>query len=129
MIGRPVGGASARAWYRHAGSTIAMVLGAIYTLGSLPSLAGGLTVGLAVGPAMVLAALACRSAKKRGLGEVEDSPLRQIVEALLMVPIVASVVLQHDLGHEIATDPIPTLVIPLWCVLAYAIAALRAWRG
>jgi hypothetical protein len=120
-IGRSVGRAAPRrAWYRHAGSTLAMALGAIYFAANfVPPRAGLVTV---------LGALAYRSAKKRRLGETEDSFGRQIVEAVLIVPALASVVFQRDLKQAIATDPIATLVIPLWCVLAYAIAALRAWR-
>lgn len=101
-----------------------MALGAIYIAGSLVPPSPSLMMGLE----MMLGALAYRSAKKRQLGEVEDSGLRQITEVVLLVPVVASVVLQRDLRHEIATDPISVLVIPLWCVLAYAIAAFRAWR-
>lgn len=123
-IGRSIGVASARAWYRHAGSTLAMALGAIYIAGSLVPPSPSLMMGLE----MMLGALAYRSAKKRQLGEVEDNSLRQISEVLLLVPVVASVVLQRDLRHEIATDPVSVLVIPVWCVLAYAVAAFRAWR-
>lgn len=100
-----------------------MVLGAIYFLLSLMPPGPGVTAG----PAIVLAALAYRSAKKRQLGEVADGILRQIAEALLMVPIVATVAFQRDLGQALATAPIPTLILPAWCVLAYAVAALRAW--
>lgn len=123
-IGRSIGGAARRPWYRHAGTTLAMGLGAVYFLMNLVPPGPG----LAAGPGIVLAALACRSAKKRRLGEVRDSIVRQVGEALLMVPIVASVAFQRDLRQALGAHPIPTLVLPLWCVAAYMMAALRAWR-
>jgi hypothetical protein len=122
-IGRSIGGADRRPWYRHAGSTLAMALGAIYFLLNLVPPGPGMTEG----PAIVLAALACRSAKKRQLGEAADGMLRQFGEALLLVPTIAGVAFQRDLGKALATAPIPTLVLPGWCLLAYAVAALRAW--
>ena len=121
-IGRSIGG-SDRRWYRHAGSTLAMALGAIYFLLNLVPPGPGMTEG----PAIVLAALAYRSAKKRQLGEAADSTLRQLGEALLMVPTIAGVAFQRDLGRALATAPIPTLVLPVWCVLAYTVATVRAW--
>ena len=122
-IGRSIGGSDRRPWYRHAGSTLAMALGAIYFLLNLVPPGPGMTEG----PAIVLAALAYRSAKKRQLGEAADGMLRQIAEVLLLVPTIAGVAFQRDLGRALATAPIPTLVLPAWCVLAYAVAALRAW--
>ena len=106
---------------------MAIVLGALYFAGSikLPSLPND---GLMAGPVMVLGAFAYRSAKRRALGEASQSMVRQIGEAMLILLIVASVVFRNDLRTAIAVQPVPTLLIPVWCVVAYAIAAVRAWK-
>jgi hypothetical protein len=117
-----------RPWYRHMGSTIAIVLGLVYFVGSFspsnPSKDGSIA-----GPVMVLGALAYRSAKRRALGEVPASVARQVIETIVILLIVASVVFRNDLRTAIAINPAPTLFIPGWCVVAYAIAAVRAWKA
>ena len=116
-----------RPWYRHLGSTIAIVLGVLYFAGSI-KLSSLPNDGLMAGPIMVLGAFAYRSAKRRALGEATASMGRQIVETVLILLIVASVVFRNDLRTAIVIHPVPTLLIPVWCVVAYAIAAVRAWR-
>jgi hypothetical protein len=103
------------------------VLGVLYFASSikLPSVPND---GFIAGPVMVLGAFAYRSAKKRALGEASQSMGRQIVEAVLILLIVASVAFRNDLRTAIVVQPAPTLLIPVWCVVAYAIAAVRAWR-
>jgi hypothetical protein len=109
------------------GSTIAIGLGLLYFVGSFnPSSISD--DGLIAGPVMVLGALAYRSAKRRALGEATASIAWQIIEAVLIFLIVASVVFRNDLRTAIVIHPAPTLLIPVWCVVAYAIAAVRAWR-
>ena len=116
-----------RPWYRHLGSTIAIVLGLVYFAGSL-SPSNPSKDGLIAGPVMVLGALAYRSAKKRALGEATASTARQIIETILILLIVTSVVFRNDLRTAIVMNPGPTLFIPVWCIVAYLIAAVRAWR-
>jgi hypothetical protein len=82
--------------------------------------------GLVGGPVMVVGALAYRSAKKRRLGEVRSTRMRHGMEALAVLLIAASVVLQNDLKHALKTDPISNLLVPAWCIVAYLIAAWRA---
>jgi hypothetical protein len=77
---------------------------------------------------MVLGALAYSSAKRRALGEATASVARQIIETFLILLIVASVVFHNDLRTVIVINPAPTLLVLVWCVVAYAIAAVRAWR-
>jgi hypothetical protein len=116
-----------RPWYRHLGSTIAIVLGLAYFAGSInPSVLPN--EGLIAGPVMVLGALSYRSAKRRALGEATASVTRQTMEAVLVLLIVASVVFRNDLGTAIVISPAPTLLVPVWCVVAYLIAAVRARR-
>jgi hypothetical protein len=116
-----------RPWYRHMGSTIAIVLGLVYFAGSF-SPSNPSNDGAIAGPVMVLGALAYRSAKGRALGEVPASLATHVIEIILILLIVASVVFRNDLRTAIVINPAPTLFIPVWCVAAYAIAAVRAWR-
>ena len=62
------------------------------------------------------------------MGEATASVARQIIETILILRIVASVVFRNDLRTAIVINPAPTLFLPVWCVVAYAIAAVRAWR-
>lgn len=116
-----------RPWYRHMGSTIGIVLGLVYFADSFSPSNPSNDSSIA-GPVMVLGALAYRSAKRRALGEAAASVARQIIETILILRIVASVVFRNDLGTAIVINPAPTLFLPVWCVVAYAIAAVRAWR-
>jgi hypothetical protein len=109
------------------GSTIAIVLGLVYFASSF-SPSNPSNDGSIAGPVMVLGTLAYRSAKRRALGEVPASVARQVIETIVILLIMASVVFRNDLRTAIAINPTPTLFIPGWCVVAYAIAAVRAWR-
>lgn len=108
----------------HLGSTIALILGFITFAGALGPT--GDHAGLVSGPVIILGALAYRSARKRKLGEVRSSVLRQVVEVGAIVIIVAAVVLQNNIKERIETDPVPNLIIPLWAVVAYFIMSVRA---
>ena len=55
--------------------------------------------------------------------------LNRPLESILISLVVCSVAFQDDLKMRIATDPVPNFVIPVWCIVAYVIAAARAWRG
>ena len=106
---------------KHICSTLALILGVL----SLAAGAAKPSSLLIAGPIIILGALAYRSAKKRMLGEVTDSVLRKGLEALAIVVIVASVLLQNDLKNQVIMDPVPNLIIPLWAIVAYTIIALK----
>ena len=115
---------------RFLGSTLTLVLGAMYFLGTVGQIAEGVnsagpvvgpvnSAGPVVGPMMFLGALAYRSRKRRRLGLRRTSVLRWSLEMLTLCSIVAAWLLQQDLKWLIATDPVPNLLIPLWIIAAY----------
>jgi hypothetical protein len=106
---------------KHLGSTVALILGALTLVAGLTQ-PGSLLVA---GPIIIVGALAYRSAKKRHLGEVKNSLVRKGLEGTAIVSIVAAVLLQNDFRRQIATDPVPNLVIPLWAIIAYSIIAFK----
>lgn len=110
---------------RHLGSTIALILGVLSFVGGLASPA---TMTVA-GPVMILGALACRSAKKRKLGEVKQSFLRKSLEATAFVAIVAIVSLQNNIATLVASDPVPNLIIPCWAVMAYLVIVSKKQKS
>ncbi len=86
---------------------------------------GGMVIA---GPVMILGALAYRSVKKRKLGEVKSTFVRQVLEFTLLLLICLIILAQNNLKNLIATDPVPNLIIPLWAILAYLIMALMPKR-
>ena len=93
---------------RFLGSTLTLVLGAMYFLGGVAQIAEGVNstgpvvgpvnnAGPVVGPMMFLGALAYRSRKRRRLGLRRTSVLRWSLEMLTL----------------------PNLLIPLWIIAAY----------
>jgi hypothetical protein len=72
---------------------------------------------------MTLGALAYWSAKKRKLGEVKSTPVRQCLEVALLVLICLAILLQNDLIYRIESDPVPNVILPLWAIAAYLIIA------
>jgi hypothetical protein len=112
---------------KHIGSTIALVLGILYFASALTN--SGNSGGLVAGPVLILGALAYRSAKKRKLGEANNSTLRKWVEVLAMIVIAAAILLQNNLKYLIATDPISNLIIPLWAIIANIVIASMAMQS
>ena len=55
------------------------------------------------------------------LGEVTTTLLRKGLEASALVIIAAAVLLQNDLKNLIVTDPVSTVIIPLWAIVAYIV--------
>ena len=93
---------------RFLGSTLTLVLGAMYFLGTVGQIAQGVnstglvvgpvnSTGLVVGTMMFLGALAYRSRKRRRLGLRRASVLRWSLEMLTLCSIVAVWLLQQDL--------------------------------
>ena len=108
---------------KHLGSTVALVIGITGFLGALARPSGWLVAG----PIIILGALAYRSCKKRKLGEVENSLLRKALETTAIIAIILATILPTNLKDLIATDPVPTLVIPLYAIVAYAFVALKKY--
>ncbi len=85
---------------------------------------GGGTSGLTSGPIVILATLACVSARTRKGGG--SAYFRVAFEVIALLGIGALTFLRRDLKVAIATDPFPSLVIPLLCFGAYVTANLIA---
>lgn len=75
---------------------------------------------------MLLSALACRSANKRRLMEVQSNKKRTMYEFLLIFVMFLLVILQNGISDLIATDPVPNFVIPVICFIFYALAFYKA---
>lgn len=113
---------------KHLGSTIAIILGVLNFAAcahqkSLNNPRFG-SYGI-MGFMIIVGALAYRSAKKRHLGTVENSLMRKTCEAFSIAVVVAAILFQNDLKTVIVNEPVMTLLIPLWIIIAYAIAVLR----
>ena len=107
---------------KHLCTNLAIVLAVL-------SWASGIQTGsgnMLAGEVMLLSALACRSANKRKLMEVESTNKRMIYETVLIVAMVLLVILQNGLKDRIATDPVPNFVIPVICFMFYALAFYKA---
>lgn len=109
---------------RHLGSTFAIVLGVlmIATIATQPQ--GSLHIAGAV---TVLGALAYRSCKRRKLGEVRSTVLRQGLEILALVIAVLLVALRPDLKTSLTVDPVPNILPIVWILAAYAVASFRRY--
>jgi hypothetical protein len=111
---------------KHLGSTIAIVLGVIMIAAiaaqpqSLLPIAGAVTV---------LGALAYRSCKRRGLGEVPSTALRKGLEILALVAAVLIIVLQSGLKERLILDPVPNILPIVWVLVAYAVATFRRYQA
>ncbi len=102
---------------RHTGSTIAIICGASYFVSGFTQPGPGLTVG----PVIILGALAYRSAKKRKLGEKENTGIRIGLELLAITVAACRILFLNDLPRLIEDDPAPHLLIPIWVLIAYII--------
>ena len=79
---------------------------------------------LTAGAVLILGALAYRSAKQRRLGDVASTPLRRVGEGIAILLLLLSVLLQKDLKNQIATEPLVTVLVPVWALVAYLLVAL-----
>ncbi len=111
---------------KHLGSTIALAIGVLSVVSSVTKLS---STFLIAGIVIILGALAYRSAKKRKLGEISGSSLRKALEVCAIVIIIAAVLLQKNLTYNMATDPVPNLMIPLWAIIAYMVIALKKQKA
>ncbi len=112
---------------KHIGSTISLILGVLSFASGVNYISGvnSDSSGLVTGPVIILGALAYRSAKKRKIGEVNNTLLRKGLEILALVMIAAGILLINDLKNLIIRDPVPYLIIPLWAIIAYVVIALK----
>ena len=90
------------------------ILAGIGALGS-----GYITPGWSV----ILGALAYKSAKKRNLGVVQDTPMRRITEGAVMLLILLAIFFTDR--TVLTEDPFPNLVLPLWALVAYGVAVTK----
>lgn len=77
---------------------------------------------------VVLGVLAYKSAKKRKLGLVKNSIVRQTLELAVFFILVGDIFLQGLVGgaeRNIVDDPFNFLFIPAWVIIAYCLVALR----
>lgn len=109
---------------KHLGSTIAIVLGLLMvaTIAAQP-----LSSRPIAGAVILLGALAYRSCKRRGLGQVPSTALRIGLEIAALVAAVLVILLQTDLKRRLILDPVPNILPILWVLAAYAIALFRKY--
>jgi phosphatidylserine synthase len=102
----------------HLGTTVALVLGVLVFVSGLSQ---QLFESINVGFVMIVGALAYKSAKKRRLGEVENTKFRFGMELVGLVVIALSVLALSDIKTAIAIHPLSTVVAPLYALIAYGI--------
>jgi len=107
----------------HLGSSIAISLGALlFLIGVQAHTDADIDIA---GAAVIVGALAYRSAKKRKLGEVPNTYVRIRMELLGLVAIFLSVALKNDRNFLMATHPITNIVIPFLSLVPYPFIALK----
>jgi hypothetical protein len=120
-------------WWRHLGSTIALVLGVTALLGGFASAYRGRGTGagdlIVSAPIIILGALAYRSAKKRMLGQVPSTAVRRAAEALALLLIVLLVILRENLAALAAAQPVHYVLVPAWAIIAYLAVGFRRPKG
>ena len=116
-------------WWRHLGSTIALVLGVALLLIALIALASGKSPdawdGILSAQMIIVGALAYRSAKKRLWGQVAPTAVRKAAEALAMLIIFLLVFWHDDWRARVAVRGAFYVIIPGSAVVAYLTVAFR----
>ena len=107
-------------WYRHLGSTIALIFGGLSVLSGVAKPSPLLISGFIV----ILGALAYRSAKKRKWGEVKSSVPRIVAELAAILVIGVLIFGQNNLVAQMVNDPVPNVLIPLLAVIPYVVMTL-----
>jgi hypothetical protein len=107
---------------KHLWTNLAIVLAVFSWASGIQTLSGNMLSG----EVMLLSALACRSANKRRLMEVQSTNKRIIYELALIFFMVLLVTLQNGLKDLIANDPVPNFIIPVICFMFYAKAFYNA---
>jgi hypothetical protein len=101
------------------GSTVAMVVGGLSSLGELRHWPNASDEVIIAGVTACCGALAYRSAKQRRLGLSANSLSRKISERLLVGVALLPVPLAAFLPEGILLRPWSAVVIPIWTVTAY----------
>jgi len=78
------------------------------------------------GIVMILGACAYTSAKRRRLGEAQGKALRIFLELFAVLLIGFLTFGRDNVKMAIAEDPLPSFVIPVCCIFAYAFQFARA---
>ena len=106
---------------KHLGSTLAIILAVLLFLTGTNAIAYGQgdATGLTSGPMVLLGALAYRSAKKVRIGDVSAGSVRTALELVAMAVVILLWIGQNDLKSQIANHPVPSLIIPLWLIIAF----------
>ena len=111
------------------GSNITLILGILHFAGSISRIANGDTASDPLaGLCMILGSLSYKSLKKRKIGIVKNSIVRQSFESLALLAIIALVVLQRDFLTHLVIDPVPNLLIPLWIFAAYGVVFFKTQK-
>lgn len=107
---------------KHIWTSLALALAMLTYASGIQTLSGNMLAG----EVMLLSALACRSANKRRLNEVQSTTTRKLYEFSLIIVLVLLVILQNGLKDLIATDPFPNVVVPFVCLIFYFLAFYKA---
>lgn len=112
---------------KNIGSTLAILLSILLFAAGLSQFNASDAAGnlLTTAPIIFIAAICYRSAKVRRSGTPVRKTLRLGLEAVGICIILLLWLGRNDLKSEIAFDPIQALVIPLICLLAYAVISIR----
>lgn len=105
---------------KYLGSNVALVLG-ILAASNIKDFEVSMT-----GLVMIVGALAYKSAKKRRLGDANNTKLRFALELCGLGLIVLSVLALGNIKLAIATHPLSTVVAPLFALIAYGIEYRKA---
>ena len=116
------------------GSSAAVAFGSLYFISAVSAIAkntGSSENGLFLGPAIILGALAYKSAKKRKLNIIETTTVRESFEIAAILLVLASVLmLNTDIKKFMAENPAPFLLW-LWALIPYFITvfSIRTNKG
>jgi len=106
------------------GSSVAVAFGSLYFISAISAIAkntGGSANGLFLGPAIILGALAYKSAKKRKLNIIETTVVRESFEIAAILLVLASVLMLNvSIKKFMAENPVPFLLW-LWALIPYFI--------
>ena len=80
------------------------------------------------GRSIILCSLAYRSAKRRKYDVVSATRIRIAVELVAVMIAIALNLLRNDLKDAIAEDPVPSFIVPMWCLVAYVLVNAKKVR-
>ncbi len=113
------------------GSMAALVIGGLSIVAGISQAGSGAPNSLDTaigGSVMVLGALAYRSLKRRRLGIKSDSTVRRGMEIVIIAAALCLVVLQRGFLDRLYLNPVVSLLIPAWVLIAYAVVFFKRPR-